>query len=315
MQTVTARPRAQDTLRSNLWKHRAHILMCLPAFLVILLFSYVPMAGLVLAFKKLDYSKSIFTSDWCGLSNFKYLFLSGTTFVRITRNTLIYFVLFTVTGIVGSVAMALGIDQMKHRGLAKTFQSVCVVPIFVSFVAVSHIAYAFLSTDQGLINNILRTLGGKGVRWYLTAENWWVILTVVKTWNSVGYGSILYYSVLTGIDASLYEAASIDGANKWQQVWKISIPMLMPTITIMLLLSVGNIMHSDTGLFYQVTKNSGSLYETTQVLDSYILNAIQKSSDFGTVAAATFYQSIVGLVLLLAANFAVRKLEPDNALL
>lgn len=306
---------AKNGFLKNLWQHKAHVLMCLPAFLIILIFSYVPMSGLVMAFKKLDYAKSIFASDWCGLSNFRYLFLSGATFWRITRNTLIYFAIFTVVGIGGSAALAIAIDQLASKRLAKSFQSVMVVPIFVSYVAVTYIVYAFFSTDVGVVNRVLSFFGAKPVRWYLKSENWWVILTIVKVWNSVGYGSILYYSVLTGVDSELYEAASIDGATKWQQVRKISIPMLIPTITIMLLLNVGNIMHSDTGLFYQVTKNSGSLYETTQVLDSFVLNAITRSSDFGTVAAATFYQSIVGLVMLLLSNTLVRKIEPDNALL
>ncbi len=305
----------KNSFARNLWQHRAHVLMCLPAFFIILIFNYIPMSGLVLAFKKLDYAKSIFESDWCGLNNFRYLFLSGTTFWRITRNTLIYFAVFTIVGIGGSVALAIMIDQLAGNRMAKTFQSIMVVPIFVSFVAVTYIVYAFLSTDMGVANRVITFFGGKPVRWYLEPDHWWVILTIVKIWNSVGYGSILYYSVLTGVDGALYEAASIDGATKWQQVRKISIPMLVPTITIMLLLNVGNIMHSDTGLFYQVTKNAGSLYETTQVLDSFVLNAITRSSDFGTVAAATFYQSIVGLVMLLFANGLVRKIEPDNALL
>ncbi len=306
---------AREGFWENMRKHKAHIIMCLPVILVLFFFSYVPMSGLVLAFKKLDYSKSIFSSTWCGWDNFRYLFLSGSTFKRITRNTLVYFVIFTLCETVLSVALAIGLDQMANKRLSKLFHSVSVVPIFVSYVAITYIVYAFLSTDLGIANNIIEFFGGKGIRWYMEAKYWPVILTIVKIWNCVGYSSILYYAVITGIDASLYEAAEIDGATKWQQIWRITVPLLMPTVTIMLLLSVGYIMHSDTGLFYQVTKNSGTLYETTQVLDSYVLNSITKSSDFGATAAATFYQSVVGLVLLLISNGIVKKIAPENSLL
>ena len=152
------------------------------------------------------------------------------------------------------------------------------------------------------------------VRWYAEAKYWPVILTIVKMWNSVGYGSVLYMSVLAGVDQQLYEAAQIDGATKWKQIIHITIPSLIPMITVMLLLSVGNIMRSDTGLFYQVTRNSGTLMKTTRVIDSYVLNQILGSSNFGFTAAASFFQSVVGLILIIIANFVVRKLEPDGAL-
>jgi putative aldouronate transport system permease protein len=152
------------------------------------------------------------------------------------------------------------------------------------------------------------------IRWYSEAKYWRTILTIVKMWNSVGYGSVLYMSVLAGISSDLYEAAQIDGANKWQQIKHVTLPSLVPMITIMLLLSVGGIMHSDTGLFYQVTRNSGTLYPTTQVIDSYILNSIVKSTNFGFTAAASFFQSIIGTGLMVIANAVVRKVEPDNSL-
>ena len=261
----------------NTWKHRAHVVMALPAFLVLLFFAYIPMGGLVMAFKSYDYTKGIWGSPWNGIDNFKFLIASKSTFLSMTKNTLFYYVIFTGLGTVLNVVLAIAIDQCVFKKCAKTMQTVM-------------------------------------IRYYTTASYWPVILTIVKMWNSVGYGSVLYMSVLAGIDSSLYEAAEIDGANRWQQIVNITIPSLVPMITVMLLLSVGNIMRSDTGLFYQVTRNSGQLYSTTQVIDSYVLNAIFKNSNFGFVAATTFFQSVVGLLMMLLANGAVRKIAPENAL-
>ena len=297
----------------NTWKHRAHLVMCIPAILVIFLFSYMPMAGLIMAFKKFDYSLGIWDSPWAGLENFKFLFASGKTFTRMTRNTLLYYAAFTViiTGL--NIVLAIGIDQFVFKRVGKAFQSIMIIPVFISYAAVQFIVYAFFS-NNGMINTVIGSIGGETSRWYTSAKYCPYILTGVKIWNAIGYGSVLYMSVLAGIDQQMYEAARIDGANKWKQIKCITLPSLVPMITIMLLLSVGGIMRSDTGLFYQVTRNSGILYETTQVIDSYILNAILTTPDFGFTAATTFYQSIVGLVMILLANGIVRKAAPDNAL-
>ena len=295
---------------SNMWKHRAHIVMALPAFLVLLFIMYVPMAGLVMAFKAFDYYKGIFGSPWNGIENFKFLLASKSTFYSITRNTVLYYLLFTSVGTLLNVALAIAIDQMLLKRLAKTMQTLMIIPVFISYAAVQFIVFAFIDTRTGIINNML----GLNTRFYSTAKLWPWILLVTKIWKDTGYGSVLYMSVLAGIDTSLYEAADIDDANKWQKICHITIPSLIPMITVMLLLSVGNVMHSDTGLFYQVTRNSGILYPTTQVLDSYVLNQIKSGSNFGYTAAASFFQSVVGLLLMLFANFTVRKIAPDNAL-
>ena len=288
----------------NTWKHRAHVVMALPAFL------YVPMAGLVMAFKSFDFSKGIWGSPWCGLDNFKFLMASKNTFISMTRNTILYYIIFTGLGTFLNVVLAIAIDQFVFKKVAKVMQTIMIIPVFISYAAVQFIVYAFISTDTGILNNTF----DMGIRFYSTASWWPLILTIVKIWNSVGYGSVLYMSVLAGIDTELYEAAQIDGANKWKQIWHITLPSLIPMITVMLLLSVGNIMRSDTGLFYQVTRNSGVLYSTTQVIDSYVLNAIFKNSNFGFVSATSFFQSIVGLLLMLFANGMVRKVSPDDAL-
>lgn len=294
----------------NTWKHRAHVIMALPVFLILFFIMYVPMAGLVMAFKNFNYSQGIFGSPWCGIDNFKFLIASKSTFISITKNTLMYYIIFTALGTFLNVVLAIAIDQFLFKKVAKTMQTIMIVPVFISYAAVQFIVYAFISTDTGIINHAFNT----GVRFYSTASWWPIILTVVKIWNSVGYGSVLYMSVLAGIDTELYEAAQIDGANKWKQIWHITLPSLLPMITVMLLLSVGSVMRSDTGLFYQVTRNSGSLYSTTQVIDSYVLNAILNSPNFGFVAATSLFQSVVGLLLMLFANGMVRKISPDDAL-
>ncbi len=294
----------------NTWKHRAHVIMALPTFLILFFIMYVPMAGLVMAFKNFDFTKGIWASPWCGLDNFKFLIASKATFISITRNTVLYYLLFTSVGTVLNVILAIAIDQLILKKMAKTMQTLMIIPVFISYAAVQFIVYAFISSDTGIINNLL----GTSTRFYSEAGLWPWILLIVKIWKDTGYGSVLYMSVLAGIDSSLYEAAEIDGANKWQQIRHITIPALIPMITVMLLLSVGNVMRSDTGLFYQVTRNSGILYDTTQVIDSYVLNAIFKNSNFGFTAATSFFQSIVGLLLMLLANFTVRKIEPENAL-
>ncbi|MBO5620179.1 MAG: sugar ABC transporter permease [Butyrivibrio sp.] len=299
----------KDFMR-NTWKHRAHVIMALPVFLILFFIMYVPMAGLVMAFKNFNYVDGIWKSPWNGLDNFKFLIASKATFISITRNTILYYLLFTLVGTFLNVTLAIMIDKLVFKKMAKTMQTLMIIPVFISYAAVQFIVYAFISSDTGIINHSL----GTSTRFYSAANLWPWILLVVKVWKDTGYGSVLYMSVLAGIDSELYEAADIDGANSWQKIFHITIPSLIPMITVMLLLSVGSVMHSDTGLFYQVTRNSGVLYDTTQVIDSFVLNAIFKNSNFGFVAATSFFQSVVGLLLMLFANTTVRKIAPENAL-
>ncbi len=294
----------------NTWKHRAHVVMALPVFLILFFIMYVPMAGLVMAFKNFNYADGIWKSPWNGIENFKFLLASKATFISITKNTVLYYLLFTAIGTLLNVTLAIMIDKLVFKKMAKTMQTLMIIPVFISYAAVQFIVYAFISSDTGIINHML----GTSTRFYSAPKLWPWILLIVKIWKDTGYGSVLYMSVLAGIDSELYEAADIDGANSWQKIWHITIPSLIPMVTVMLLLSVGSVMHSDTGLFYQVTRNNGMLYSTTQVIDSYVLNAIFSSSNFGFVAATSFFQSVVGLLLMLFANFTVRKIAPENAL-
>lgn len=294
----------------NTWKHRAYVVLALPAFLILFFIMYVPMGGLVMAFQDFKPSLGFFKSPFNHLANFDFIFVSRDIFTRMTRNTVLYYLVFTILGTFLNIVLAIAIDQFVFKKCAKVMQTIMIVPIFISYAAVTFIVNAFIHADNGIINQIL----GTRIPFYTEAKYWPVILTIVKMWNSVGYGSVLYMSVLAGIDTSLYEAAQIDGAGKWKQIWHITLPSLVPMITVMLLLSVGNIMKSDTGLFYQVTYNNGALFETTQVIDSYVLSSIRNSSEWGYTAAASLFQSVVGLLLMLFANGAVRKIAPDNAL-
>ena len=244
------------------------------------------------------------------LKNIKFLIVSKDMFWGMTRNTILYYLVFTILGTFLNIVLAIAIDQFVFKNAAKVMQTIMIIPVFISYAAVTFIVYAFLDRGTGIINH----LTGGTTSWYTQGQYWPMILTIVKMWNSVGYGSVLYMSVLAGIDTELYEAAEIDGANKWQQIMHVTIPSLIPMITVMLLLSVGSIMKSDTGLFYQVTKNGPSLQQTTRVIDSYILNALRTTPNYGFTAAASLFQSVVGLIMMLLANGLVRKIEPEGAL-
>ena len=299
----------------SLWRDRELIIMALPAVIILVMFKIAPWSGLQLAFKKFSYAKGIFGSPWNGLDNFKFLFLSGDVFFRITRNTVAYFVLFTVVGTIGAVALAIALNEMVFKRSAKIMQSVMIMPTFISYVAITFIVNAFLDYKVGMINNMITSGGGEAIQFYMQPKYWPLILTIIRIWKNVGYSSVLYLSVLAGIDPEMYDAASIDGANAWQKIRYVTIPMLIPMISIRTLMGLGNIMTSDTGLFYRVTKNTGALYPTTQVLDSYVMNAIlDTGGNFSTTAAVTFYQSIVGFALTIIVNMIVRKKSPENAL-
>lgn len=299
----------------DIWKDRELVVMSMPVLLMLIMFKFVPLYGLTLAFKDFNVKGGLFGSPWCGLENFKFLFLSGGTFWRITRNTLLYYVLFTVIGTIANVFLAIGINELVFKRMGKVMQSVMILPTFISYIAVTYVVSALLDSRTGMITHMIEKSGGKAPNFYLQASLWPLILVIVKLWKDMGYGSVIYLSALAGIDQEMYEAAAIDGANAWQKLRYITLPSLYPLITVMTLLSMGSMMHSDTGLFYQVTKNVGALYPTTQVVDSYILNAMFNSgTDYGITGAVTLYQSIVGFVMIVGTNLAVRKISPENSL-
>lgn len=289
-------------------------IMLIPGLFYLLINNYMPMAGLVLAFKKVNYAIGILQSPWCGFSNFKYLLSTNDAFL-IFRNTILYNLAFIVLGNLASITVAIVLDCARNRFFKKVSQVFILIPFLLSTVIVSYIAYAFLSPSTGFINNsIFPLLGLEPVSWYNEAEYWPVILVVIYIWMTFGYNSILYYSTVIGIDRTYYEAAVVDGAGIWAQIVHITLPCLKTTIITLVLLAVGRICYSDFGLFYQVPMHSGLLYSTTQTIDTYVYRALLELNDIGRSSAAGFMQSILGFCCVLGANTLVNKLDRDSSL-
>jgi len=290
------------------------MMLAVPGLLYLLINNYIPMAGVFIAFKDINFSKGIFGSDWVGLKNFKFLFKTSDAFIMI-RNTFLYNVAFIILGIFCSIFIAILMSEVMHMLSAKIFQAGLVLPNLISMVIVSYIVYAFINADSGFINlSILRPLGLQEINWYSDPKYWPFILTIVQVWKTAGYGSLIYIAFIAGIDKSIYEAARIDGAGKLKQIFQITLPLLKPTVIVLALMAVGRIFNSDFGLFYQVPMNSGSIYSTTQTIDTYVYRALMQMNDIGMSSAAGLYQSIVGFVLVITANAVVKKVDSDNAL-
>ena len=288
-------------------------LMALPGLTYLFINNYMPLPGLVLAFKNFNAKKGIFGSDWVGFRNFKFLFTTKDAFV-ITRNTICYNVVFIIVNTVVAVAIAIILSEMRSR-VKKFYQSVILLPYMISMVIVSYLVFAFLSTENGFINNsILKPLGMESIAWYVEKKFWPFILVFVNLWKVIGYNCIVYMSAIIGFDRGYYEAAAIDGAGKWQQITRITLPLLKPTIIMMTLLAVGRIFYSDFGLFYQVPQNSGPLYPVTNTIDTYVYRGLLELGDINMSAAAGLYQSFVGFILVFGSNLIVRKIDPDSAL-
>lgn len=289
-------------------------LMMAPALLYLLINNYLPLVGLVIAFKNVNFSTGIFKSPWCGVDNFKFLFTTTDAFV-ITRNTILYNFAFIIVNTVMGVLIAILISEIRGKKARTIYQSSVLLPFLMSYVIVSYIVFAFLSGDNGMMNHsILPALGLDTINWYSDPKYWPVVLIFVNCWKSVGYGTLIYIAAIAGIDSSYYEAAALDGATKLQQIRKITLPALLPSIITLTLLSIGRIFYSDFSLFYQVPMNSGMLYSTTQTIDTYVYRGLLTLGNVGMSSAAGFYQSCVGFVLVVASNLIVKKVSPDNAL-
>ncbi|MDQ8736501.1 ABC transporter permease subunit [Paenibacillus sp. LHD-38] len=289
-------------------------LMTIPGLLYLLLNNYLPMFGIVIAFKDINFSQGIWGSDWAGLKNFEYLFKTSDAYI-ITRNTILYNVVFIILGMSLAIGVAILLNEIKNRFMSRLYQSIILLPFLVSIVIVSYLAYAGLSLETGFLNKtILPLFGMQDINWYQESKYWPYILTLVHTWKGIGFNSIIFFAAIIGIDDEYYEAARLDGAGKWKQIRHITMPSLMPTITMLTLLSIGKIFYSDFGLFYQVTMNSGAIYSTTNVIDTYVYRGLMGLGDIGMSAAAGLYQSLVGFILVIASNYLVRKINKENAL-
>ncbi len=297
------------------WKQYLPIyLLALPGIIYMICNNYLPMFGIVIAFKKLNFAKGILASPWCGLKNFEFLFKSSTAFTMI-RNTICYNVLWLILGHVLAIASAILLNEITNRFRARFYQSVILLPYLMSWVIVSYLVFAFLSADTGMFNNsILKPLGLAPINWYSESKYWPFILTFVNHWKNNGYTMIVYFASIVGISQDYYEAAMLDGATKWQQIKHITIPQLVPTIITLMILSVGRIFASDFGLFYQIPRNTGALYNATQTIDVYVYNALMQRSDYGMASAASVFQSIVGFLMVMVTNAIVRKVSRENAM-
>lgn len=284
-----------------------------PAFLYLLINNYMPLPGLVLAFKNYTAKKGIFGSAWAGFKNFKYLFATKDAFI-ITRNTLCYNFAFILVNTTLAIIVAILLAEMTSK-LKNVYQSIILLPHMISMVIVSYLVFAFLSTENGFLNNtILKWLGKEPISWYMEKKYWPFILILVSSWKVIGYNCIIYLSSILGIDRTYYEAAAIDGAGKLKQIFAITLPLLKPTIIMMTLLAIGRIFYSDFGLFYQVPQNSGALFGVTNTIDTYVYRGLLELGDITLSAAAGLYQSVVGFILIMVTNLIVRRIDRDSAL-
>jgi putative aldouronate transport system permease protein len=287
--------------------------MTLPALALVLIFNYIPIFGIFMAFKQGKNSHELFGGRWVGLDNFKFFFESQDA-ARITVNTISMNAMFIIATLVFAVLLALLLNEIRSRRTVKMYQSIMMLPYFLSWVIVGFLTYAFLNVDYGLVNNILLGLKMQPINWYAEPDRWPTILVIVNTIKSAGYYSVIYYAGIMGISEDLYEAAKIDGANRIQQMTKITIPLITPLICIMTLLQVGKIFYADFGLFYYLPRETGVLFKTTDVIDTYAYRALRVLGNTGMSAAIGLFQSVVGFILVISSNFIVKKINPENSL-
>ena len=294
-------------------KNRVLFLMILPAMLVVLVFSYIPLNGLVLAFKDFRYAQGVWGSPWNGLENFRFLFSSGKGWL-LTRNTILYNIvnLFISQGLALIVAIIL--SEMRHERFKKTTQSVIFLPYFISWIIVGAFVQNIFNYETGTLNNFLVSLGMPRINMYELPFAWIFVIVFFNAWKWVGYNSVIYIAAITGLDRECFEAASIDGANVWQKIRYITIPGIKPTMIIIFLLNLGKVLRGDFQMFYQIIGMNGQLYDITDVIDTYVFRSLLSGTDMGMTAAATLYQSVMCFVIINIANMVVKKIDPDYAL-
>lgn len=298
----------------KVWENRLFYLLMLPGVIFLILFRYVPMAGLYIAFERYTFSGGLFGSEFVGLKNFEFFFRNWDTAMRATRNTLVINLLSIGLGNACNVAVAIAVNEIRRKRVRTAAQSLMLFPYFISWIALGAIAQAFFSTDTGLINQFLSIFGISPIDWYMNADYWWAIMVFVRIWKSIGYGSLIYYAALLNFDTALYEAAKIDGASRWQQITKITIPMLKPTIVIMVLLSVGGVLMGSVDEIMGMTQLNPMLLEKTDTIATYVYRSAIMNGQMEAASAITLYQSIFGFIFVMISNFVVKKIDPEYAL-
>ncbi len=301
-------------MKKSLQRYWPLYVMLLPGSIYLLINNYIPMAGIAVAFKQYNVRDGIYKSPNIGLKNFEFLFRTSDAWL-ITRNTIFYNLVFIVLDAVLAIAVAIILNEITNKKAKQAYQTLILIPFLISMVVVSYLVFAFLSNGTGFINNtILPALGKEPIDWYNQAKYWPWLLILVHIWKTLGYNCILYYATICGIDHSLYEAAAVDGANRWRQIINVTLPSIRSTVIILTLMNLGNIFRSDFGLFYQVPMNSGSLLEATNTIDTYVYRGLMQTNNIGMSSAAGVYQSVVGFILVITANLIVRKIDRDSSL-
>jgi putative aldouronate transport system permease protein len=303
----------KKTLPEQIWENKIMWLMLLPGITFIIIFAYIPMGGIIIAFKDYKNQLGVWGSPWVGFNNFRYLFISGKLW-QLLRNTLGYNVVFIITGMICEVAFAIIISELPFRSLKKLFQSFTFLPFFISWVVVAAIMMNIFGYETGVLNSILNSLGMERVNIYGSPAKFPIVLVLLRLWKTVGYGCIIYLASITGMDQEILEAAEIDGANIWQRIWHITLAWIRPTMVILLLLAIGSVFRGDFGMFYQITGRSQQLLEVSDILDTYVYRSLMNSPNIGMSAAAGLFQSILCFVSILLANYMVKKIEPDYTL-
>lgn len=294
-------------------KNKTLLLMLLPAVVFFIIFSYLPMGGVILAFKSYNFRDGIFGSPWVGLDNFKFFFISGQAFA-VTRNTILYNLSFIAVNTTLQITMAILLSEIKGKYFKKLSQSFMFLPYFISWVIVGVMSYNVFNFEHGSLNSLRKMFGFAGVDVYSKPYLWIFIIIIFCAWKGLGYGTVLYLAAIMGIDTEIYEAAAIDGANIFKRIFYITLPSLVPTVTILTLLAIGNIFRGDFQMFYQIIGNNGVLFNTTDVIDTFTTRALLQSGEVGMAAAAGLYQSVFCFLTILIANFVVKKNNEDNSL-
>lgn len=317
-QPLTARRTRPGKKHGLIWDIHTNgysYLLVLPAFLYVLVFSYCSYPFLVMAFEKFSYTSNLFNSPWVGLKNFEFFFKSNAA-LAVTWNTLKLNLLFISFSTVVSIVLALALNEMKNKFILRVNQAVMLFPNYLSWVVVSYMIWTIFSTEYGILNHILATLGSKKtINWYMHPEYWTTILVVMRVWKTAGINAVIFLAAITGIDDTLYESAMIDGASRWKQTWKITLPLIAPTIAIITLLSVGRIMYGDFGMIYSIIGDRGVLYSSTDVIDTYVYRAFRGSTgDPNQATAIGVFQALIGFLMVFSSNWVVRKFFKEGAL-
>lgn len=307
------RPRKRKGLIFDIQKNGTSYLLVLPAMIYTFIFGYMTYPYMLIAFQRFDYTKGIFHSEWVGFKNFEFFFRSNKAFT-VTFNTIFLNILFITFGTLMAIIIALVLNELRKKLFVKISQSVMLFPNFISWIIISYVVYAFFSMDMGIVNQLLNILGIPSINWFTEPNVWPWILTLMHVWKGAGMSAVIYLATITGIDETLYEAAQIDGANRWQMCKKITIPLMMPTVVILTLLSIGKIMYGDFGMIYALIGDNGTLYQTTDIIDTYVFRSLRQIGDPSEAMAVGLFQSVVGFILVFGTNTITRKYFKDGAL-